>query len=193
MDNFLLLKDVDKKVYFDVVAHELDITPQLIEKDFWVCWVLKTLFSLPTSGCRLTFKGGTSLSKCYNVIKRFSEDVDVSIERTFLISQESIEPDKKQGTKENQRRLDCLKQACQEKIADVIIPELEKKVGSVLSGIGKWEIKLDSNDPDNQTILFMYPSVIENGNSGYVQPVVKIELGARSDHWPVEDIVQLQT
>ena len=186
MDNFLLLKDADKKAYFDVVAHDLGVTPQLIEKDFWVCWMLKILFSLPTSGSHLTFKGGTSLSKCYNVIKRFSEDVDVSIERTFLTSQESIEPDKKQGTKENQRRLDRLKQACQEKIADVIIPELEKKTGSALSGIGQWEIKLDPDDPDNQTVLFTYPSVIENGKSSYVQPVVKIELGARSDHWPVE-------
>jgi hypothetical protein len=186
MDNFLLLKDVDKKAYFDVVAHDLGVTPQLIEKDFWVCWILKTLFSLPTSGSHLTFKGGTSLSKCYNVIKRFSEDVDVSIERTFLTSQESIEPDMKQGTNENQRRLDRLKQACQEKIADVIIPELEKKIGSALSGMGKWEIKLDPDDPDNQTVLFAYPSVIDNGKGGYVQSVVKIELGARSDHWPVE-------
>jgi len=186
MDNFLLLKDTDKKVYFDVVAHNLGVTPQLIEKDFWVCWMLKTLFSLPTSGSHLTFKGGTSLSKCYGVIKRFSEDVDVSIERTFLTSQESIEPDKEQGTKENQRRLARLKQACQEKILKVLIPELEKKTGAALSGIGKWEIKLDPDDPDNQTVFFTYPSVIENGKSGYVQPVVKIELGARSDHWPVE-------
>lgn len=186
MDNFLLLKDADKKVYFGVVTHEFGISPQLVEKDFWVCWILKTLFSLPASGSHLTFKGGTSLSKCYNVIKRFSEDVDVSIERTFLTNKESIEPDKKQGTKENQRRLGRLKQLCQEKIANGIIPELEKKISSALSDIGKWEIKLDPDDPDNQTILFTYPSVIDNGKGSYVQPVVKIELGARSDHWPVE-------
>ena len=186
MDNFLLLKDSDKKVYFDVVANELDVTPQLIEKDFWVCWILKILFSLPESGNHLTFKGGTSLSKCYNVIKRFSEDVDVSIERTFLTSQESIEPDRKQSSKENQRRLDRLKQACQEKIGDVIIPELKDKIGSALSDIVKWEIKLDSDDSDKQTILFTYPSIIDNSMNNYIQPVVKIELGARSDHWPVE-------
>lgn len=186
MDNFLLLKNADKKVYFDVVAHELDVTPQLIEKDFWVCWILKALFTLPASGKHLTFKGGTSLSKCYNVIKRFSEDVDVSIERSFLTTQEPIEPDRKQSGKENQRRLDRLKQACQEKIADVIIPELEDKIGTALSGIGTWETKLDPDDSDKQTVLFTYPSVIDNDVSGYIQPVVKIELGARSDHWPVE-------
>jgi hypothetical protein len=182
----LLLKDSDKKVYFDVVANELDVTPQLIEKDFWVCWILKMLFSLPESGNHLTFKGGTSLSKCYNVIKRFSEDVDVSIERTFLTSQESIEPDRKQSSKENQRRLDRLKLACQEKIGDVIIPELKDKIGSALSDIVKWEIKLDSDDSDKQTILFTYPGIIDNSANNYIRPVLKIELGARSDHWPVE-------
>ena len=56
MDNFLFLKDPDKKVYFDVVANELDVTPQLIEKDFWVCWILKILFPLPVSGNHLTLK-----------------------------------------------------------------------------------------------------------------------------------------
>jgi len=186
MDNFLLLKDLDKKVYFNVVAYELGVTPQLIEKDFWVCWILKILFSLPKSGNHLTFKGGTSLSKCYNVIKRFSEDVDVSIERSFLTSQESIEPDRKQSSKENQRRLDRLKQACQEKIGDVIIPELKDKIGPALSDIGRWEIKLDSDDSDKQTILFTFPGIVDNSMNNYIQPVVKIELGARSDHWPVE-------
>ncbi|MBU0693308.1 MAG: nucleotidyl transferase AbiEii/AbiGii toxin family protein [Candidatus Omnitrophica bacterium] len=187
MDNFLLLKDGDKKVYFDVVSNELDVTPQLIEKDFWVCWILKTLFTLPASGKHLTFKGGTSLSKCYNIIKRFSEDVDVSIERSFLSTHEPIEPDGEQSGKENQRRLARLKQACQEKIADVVIPELEDKIKTALSGIGEWQIKLDPDDPDKQTVLFTYPSVVDNDVSGgYVQPVVKIEFGARSDHWPVE-------
>jgi len=186
MDNFLLFKNADKKVYFDVIAHELDVTPQLIEKDFWVCWMLKILFSLPASGNHLTFKGGTSLSKCYNVIKRFSEDVDVSIERSFLTTHEPIEPSRKQSGKENQRRLDRLKQACQEKITVAIIPELEDKIRTALSGIGIWEIKLDPDDSDKQTVLFTYPSVIGDDVSGYIQPVVKIELGARSDHWPVE-------
>ena len=186
MDKFLLLKNADKKVYFEVVAHELGVRSQLVEKDFWVCWILKILFSLPASGSHLTFKGGTSLSKCYNLIKRFSEDVDISIERTFLTSKESIEPDRQQGTKENQRRLGRLKQMCQEKIADVIIPELENKICSTLTDAGKWGIRLDPDDSDNQTVLFTYPSVIDNGKGGYVQPIVKIELGARSDHWPVE-------
>ncbi|MCK5581835.1 MAG: nucleotidyl transferase AbiEii/AbiGii toxin family protein [Candidatus Omnitrophica bacterium] len=66
MDKFVLLRDQDKRAYFEVASAELNIMPQLIEKDFWVCWTLKVLFSLPSVGNHLTFKGGTSLSKCYN-------------------------------------------------------------------------------------------------------------------------------
>jgi predicted nucleotidyltransferase component of viral defense system len=49
----------------------------IIEKDFWVCWVLDQIFSNPTLLPHVTFKGGTSLSKCYNYIDRFSEDIDL--------------------------------------------------------------------------------------------------------------------
>jgi len=186
MENFLLIKKSDKQVYFDVVAHELDVMPQLVEKDFWVCWILKMLFSLPDVGDHLTFKGGTSLSKCYNVIKRFSEDVDISIERTFLTSQEPIVPEKKQTGKENQRRLERLKQACQEKIENIIMPELKNKIKPALSSLGDWKIEIDPNDKDKQTILFTYPNTLESSMDHYIQPVVKIELGARSDNWPVK-------
>jgi len=186
MNNFLLLNRSDKQDIFEIVAHELGVMPQLIEKDFWVCWILKILFSLPESGSHLTFKGGTSLSKCYNVIKRFSEDVDISIERTFLTSQESIEPEKKQSGKENQRRLERLKQSCQKKIINIIVPELRAKINSSISGLGKWRVEIDPHDKDKQTVLFSYPILLETSMDNYVQPVVKIEFGARSDHWPTE-------
>jgi hypothetical protein len=55
-----------------------------IEKDFWVCWILREMFSIPGWGDNLTFKGGTSLSKCWGLIKRFSEDIDLVIDKGFL-------------------------------------------------------------------------------------------------------------
>jgi hypothetical protein len=186
MDNFLRLKEEDRRVYFNVAADKLDVMPQLIEKDFWVCWILKSLFSLPAVGSHLTFKGGTSLSKCYGLIKRFSEDVDISIERPFLMGRGPVDPDKDQSGKENQRRLERLSQACREKISDPIIPDLRERAASAISRLGKWEIEIDPYDKDRQTVLFRYPHVTESGTEQYVQPVVKIEFGARADHWPVE-------
>ena len=189
MDTFILLSIKDKRAYFEVAADNLNVMPQLIEKDLWVCWMLKILFSLPSVGSYLTFKGGTSLSKCYNVIRRFSEDVDVSIERSFFRSKLSIEPEKKQSGKENQRRLDRLRKVCQEKVSEIIIPELNDKINSILSSIGEWKIELDPDDSDKQTVLFTFPYVVTSSMENYVRSVVKIEFGARSDHWPVETMI----
>lgn len=151
MDKFIHLSDKDKRAYFEVAAADLNVMPQLIEKDFWVCWILKILFSLPESGGHLTFKGGTSLSKCYDVIRRFSEDVDVSIERTFLSSGASIEPDKDESNKENQRRLERLQLACKEKISSTLIPELRKNITAVLTDKKTWGLGLDPKDSLEQT------------------------------------------
>jgi len=188
MDKFVLLNDKDKRAYFEVAAADLNVMPQLIEKDFWVCWILKTLFSLPESGSHLTFKGGTSLSKCYNVIRRFSEDVDVSIERSFLPSHQPIEPKKQESNKENQRRLERLQLACQAKISDTLIPELRKSIVAVLTDKKEWKVELDPNNALKQTVLFTFPHALTNTMESYVKAAVKIEFGSRADHWPVENM-----
>ena len=69
---------------FQKTGMQLDMDASIIEKDFWVCWSLKQLFGLPTFGNHMIFKGGTSLSKVYNAIFRFSEDVDISLDRKLL-------------------------------------------------------------------------------------------------------------
>lgn len=189
MDKFVLLSDKDKRAYFEVAAADLNVMPQLIEKDFWVCWMLKTLFSLPKSGSHLTFKGGTSLSKCYDVIRRFSEDVDVSIERSFLSSKGAIEPKKQESNKENQRRLERLQLACQEKINETIIPELKESISSVLTDKKEWKIESDPNDALRQTVSFTFPHALMSSMESYVKSTVKIEFGSRADHWPVENMV----
>src|SRR3990167_7678437 len=124
MDKFISLDAKDKRAYFEVAAANLNIMPQLVEKDVWVGWILKVRCSLPEVGTHLTFKGGTSLSKCYNVIKRFSEDIDISIERPFLSNSRAIEPDQKESSKENQKRLKELQLVCKNKIDEIILPAL---------------------------------------------------------------------
>jgi len=148
--------------------------------------MLKTLFSLPQSGSHLTFKGGTSLSKCYNAIGRFSEDVDVSIERLFLSSKQAIEPEKQESNKENQRRLERLQVACQEMISETIIPELKKNVSAVLSSKQEWKIELDPSDVLRQTVLFIFPHALTSSEGSYIKTAVKVEFGSRADHWPVK-------
>lgn len=79
----------------------------VIEKDFWVCWTLGEIFSLPEFGQHMTFKGGTSLSKVYGLIDRFSEDIDLSFHREFLGFGGEADPVNATG-KERTRRLDAL-------------------------------------------------------------------------------------
>ena len=186
MDKFVLLTHKDKRAYFEVAAADLNVMPQLIEKDFWVCWILKILFSLPEIGAHLTFKGGTSLSKCYNVIKRFSEDVDIAIERPFLSRNLAIEPDKEKSNKENRKILKELQLVCKTKINEEILPCIKQAIMVVLPDNGEWKIELDPEDSSGQTVLFIFPRAITSGIEGYVKSSVKIEFGARSDHWPVE-------
>jgi len=66
------------------VAARLGFSQAIIEKDFWVCWLLEKFFALPSFGDHLVFKVGTSLSKAYSAIQRFSEDVDLSLDRAQL-------------------------------------------------------------------------------------------------------------
>lgn len=154
----------------------------ILEKDFWVCWLLEKLFSIPKFKDHLTFKGGTSLSKIYGVIERFSEDIDISIEKSYLGFTGEKDPENF-GNKKRNEVLKKMSEACQNFVKNELIPELEKIFSQELSG-QNWKIELDQNDPDNQTVLFLYPESVLSKTS-YIRPSIKIELGARSEHWPV--------
>ncbi len=82
----------DRLDLFLAAANRLGAPVGNIEKDFWVCWTLDALYHrLPKAGPRLLFKGGTSLSKAYGLIQRFSEDIDVTVFRDDLDQAVSVE------------------------------------------------------------------------------------------------------
>ncbi|PYU24430.1 MAG: hypothetical protein DMG30_08640 [Acidobacteria bacterium] len=83
MDDFAKGKPAERRPYFEEAAARRNSTTTAIEKDFWICWTLKHLFT--SEGIpELRFKGGTSLSKVFGLIDRFSEDIDISIDRIAL-------------------------------------------------------------------------------------------------------------
>jgi predicted nucleotidyltransferase component of viral defense system len=84
MDSFLKQPVQRQRVIYEEAGRRLGLSAGSVEKDLWVCWTLRALFRLPASGPQLTFKGGTSLSKGWNLIDRFSEDIDIVINREFL-------------------------------------------------------------------------------------------------------------
>ncbi len=179
MDRFLLLPDARRRLLCEEAGRTLGLSAGSVEKDFWVCWTLRTLFSSPTSGPHLTFKGGTSLSKGWKLIQRFSEDIDIVIDRDFLGFGGERAPEAAPSQKQRSKRLDELKDACQRHILDTLLPALRDRVAELSPGAPHSHIEIDPDDADNQTILFHYPAVTAEGT--YIRPIVKIELGARSD------------
>ena len=113
MDAFLAMVPGERRQICAVVAGELGLNPASVEKDFWVCWTLRELFSLQGIGRHLTFKGGTSLAKGWKLIERFSEDIDVVIDREALGFDGERSPEAATGSNERRRRLEALRAACQ--------------------------------------------------------------------------------
>ena len=84
--------DEDRRGLFAATARRIGTTEQNVEKDFWVCWALDALFhDRDGGGPRLLFKGGTSLSKAFKLIPRFSEDIDITVFRADLGQDASVE------------------------------------------------------------------------------------------------------
>lgn len=137
---------------------------QVVEKDFWVCWTLKELFQLPIIGGHLIFKGGTSLSKVFKIIERFSEDIDISIDREYLGFGGANAPEAGTSNKDKQRRIEALKAACQQKISGELQPALEAAIKTRIRRGEQWELRQDDDDPDHQTLLFEYPTVFPPRN-----------------------------
>lgn len=81
--DFLKLSPNERRLYIGQAAIHRNVSPVIMEKDFWVCWLLSILFT-STFSDSLVFKGGTSLSKVFGAINRFSEDIDLSLSPTFL-------------------------------------------------------------------------------------------------------------
>lgn len=185
MKEIHLLSMNERMRFFKAAAEMIKIPLNIIEKDYWVVWILGRLFSLEKLMPHLTFKGGTSLSKVFGVIDRFSEDIDVTIEREFLGFGPPNDPEQAPSKKKQQAILENLSTACSQYVQDKMLADLKENITSNLGTTEGWKLFTDQEDPDAQTLLFEYPR--EAIQFGYIRPVVKIEMGSRSEHWPVSE------
>lgn len=183
MRELLSLSSDDQRLAIEQTAARKGWTASSVEKDFWVCWTLEQVFALPDLRGHLTFKGGTSLSKAWGLIDRFSEDIDVTVRREALGFSGERSPERAPSLKQRSKRVKALRAACGGLVRNTLLPNLQQRFVSELGGEG-WQLGMDQDDPDGQTLLFAYPSHFGSEQARYVRPIVKLEFGARSDPWP---------
>ncbi|MBT2337138.1 nucleotidyl transferase AbiEii/AbiGii toxin family protein [Variovorax paradoxus] len=169
--------DRDRGALFVETATRLGTAVQNVEKDFWVCWTLDALFNgLEAGSPRLLFKGGTSLSKAFDLIPRFSEDIDITVFREDV--GQAVDPAELEGLsgKQQRKRLDAIREACQAFINGSLTSQLAQRVDAV--GKGRMKLERDPDDADEQTLLPWYPAATRTHD--YTRSGVKIEAGAKS-------------
>jgi len=165
---------------FTTTAQRLGTTPQNAEKDFWVCWTLDALFNGRDGGPRLLFKGGTSLSKGFGLIQRFSEDVDVTVFRDDLGQAYSFEQLEAMSGKKRSRALDDIKAACEDYIKGELLEQLSSIAAEAAArtGIPADQLTVAPDPDESQSLLVRYPTA--TAAEGYIDKIVRIESGAKS-------------
>jgi hypothetical protein len=126
----------------------------------------------------------------FGVIERFSEDVDLSFDRAGLGFGGESDPLNAPTGKRRKHGLGALTETCRRVIRERLLPQLTVAFGNALGEPPSttWGLELADDDPDGQTLLFRYPAGIRSGAAeepAYIRPIVRLEIGARSDHWPV--------
>ena len=169
------LSDTDQKAVFDQTAAQHGVPATAVEKDLWVTIVLQAIYNT-TIGPHVVFKGGTSLSKAWGLISRFSEDIDLALDRKFLGFE---------GELSNSQIRKLRKESCAF-VENVFCAELQMTLTAL--GAKNFNIKVEAHeahDTDPLTIEVYFPSLTES--IAYLQPRVLIEISARSLIEPFEN------
>lgn len=176
--DFLKLSPNERHLYIEQAAIQKNVSPVIMKKDFWVCWLLNILFNSEFADS-LVFKGGTSLSKVFGAINRFSEDIDLSLSPIFLKLSEGEITSRTQGSK-------WMKNAeaiCEVAVRTQIMPALEALVLEILGNDQmRFEFLKDPNS-NSPVLLFHYPSLQPTGFD-YIKRSVKLEFGSLTDQQP---------
>ena len=175
MKKSVLLGREDREVLFSRTAEKMKMHPSIVEKDFWVCFMLDHLFHDCMYKDAFVFKGGTSLSKSYHVIERFSEDIDLILDWRKLTN--DTDPwDERSKTKQDQYNKEINSQAAMF-YREELVPALNKELALKL-GEGEW-VEVDDNDP--MVVNFKYP---RDFSMEYLVPVVRLEIGPLAEWMP---------
>lgn len=170
MDNVAKLGNQERADLFEQTASQRGFHPAIAEKDFWVCWVLSKLFQSDKLAPNLVFKGGTSLSKVYGLIERFSEDIDLVLNWELLGYSNSMDNPWQELPSNTQ--LDKFNRDFNIRAVEYIGAELYPTVQDLLKECDG--ITVDISEADGQVVNIQYPSAFA---LDALRPEVKLEIG----------------
>ena len=179
MNNYFNLTDEQRKLVIEQTSAKVnDLYPQIVEKDLWVTTILQLIFSLPFAN-KLVFKGGTSLSKVWNVIERFSEDIDLAVDRELFDLQGDL----------TVKQIKKLRKQSSLFVKETFCAELQKTVEKYnLQNLCSIEPQPDGEGdktyPEPRKIFIRYQSLFDT--LPYVKAEIVLEIGARSLIEPTE-------
>ena len=186
MNSFIQLSSNERNLYCRQAAERMEIPlpAAVIEKDFWVCWTLNLLNEIPELKGNITFKGGTSLSKAWGLIERFSEDIDIAINRKVFGQEPPHGAENATSNTQRKTRLEELEDKNATFIKEVLLPILHEKIAGHLNPADFTLRLIEKGNEVN--IEFEYPGTLKNELGGLL-PVVLIELVPRADEIPNEE------
>jgi hypothetical protein len=187
MQKFIKLNSSERKNIIQKVANDLGLRFDIVEKDIWVCYVLQKLFSHVKLKNSLIFKGGTCLSKAYDKIERFSEDIDITINSEILDIK---------GDSQNTDKIKSKVRKAARKFVETEIFEYLSGIFDEELGKNNYELAFDESDKKHATLFFSFPSEagfpyilpfkLENSYS-YIKPKIKLEFGALGGISPTQE------
>ena len=172
---------IDRNDLFTEVATRRGLTFDAAQKDFWVCLALDVLFSNQAGQPAFYFRGGTSLSKCFGLIKRFSEDIDITLSRHDLgfkgDTDLRVGPSRNQETK----RREAIKTKAEQYVVGELHPLLERGLKEVLGEPTEhWSLEYQ----EAGKLVFTFPFDRSLTVDSYVSPRVLLAIGALGDLTP---------
>jgi hypothetical protein len=176
-EDYFALNKKDQVEVLEQAREKTGRPTHLLEKDVWVVWTLNALFTSPLAS-DLTFKGGTSLSKVYKIIDRFSEDIDLTYDIRKLISEftgteKFLPPNRSQANKWSK----VVRERLPEWIATSVLPLLQTAIERT-----QFKAQLEIAGPERDKLLLHYPAL--KRGTGYVSPFVTLEFGGRATGEP---------
>ncbi|MCP1110908.1 nucleotidyl transferase AbiEii/AbiGii toxin family protein [Ohessyouella blattaphilus] len=177
MKRIVKLTNEEKRELFRNTANRMGLTDAIIEKDFWVCYVLDYLFSRSPWKDALVFKGGTSLSKVYHIISRFSEDIDLMIDWR-LLGYTTDEPWENRSKTKQDKYSKQMRADTNTFLEEVLVPHLRKGFHEEMGTIPEIYIEKDGLE---SIVNFAYPHLYDDI---YLRPEVRLEIGALAEWSP---------